>query len=61
MVVDGREVNLRQMALDAGLPYLCVWKRVVKLGWDLDVALSTPVSKRNRVAFKAPYFPSDTQ
>lgn len=46
--VDGRAVNLRKLAAEAGLPYITVWKRVVKRGWDLDLALSTPSTRRNR-------------
>ncbi len=46
--IDGKAVNIRKLALQAKLPYLTVWKRVVKLGWDLDLALTTPISKKNR-------------
>ena len=46
---DGRKVNLRKMAREAGIKYTTVWRRVHHWGWDLEAALRTPAAKGNRI------------
>jgi hypothetical protein len=39
---EGRSQNLKQWALEAGIPYKSFWRRI-KAGWDFQKALTTPI------------------
>lgn len=48
--IGGETVNVRRLAEDAGIPYLTVWKRIVKLGWPVEDAVGTPVRRWRRTS-----------
>ncbi len=52
----GRIYNLTQLAALSGVNFNCLYRRLLKLGWDLDRALTTPVRKCLRNQVSSPCF-----
>lgn len=42
----GETKNMKQWAIDVGIPYSVVWQRMQKLGWSAERALTEPVKER---------------
>lgn len=46
--VDGLPFTLKEACLIKGLPYRQIHERIVRGGWDKNIAINTPINKFNR-------------